>query len=58
MLTRAEDTANFVPTGKTNRKVDKILKPSAVLAYNRAKKEVNLLEQKHHCVRLPSGVRR
>lgn len=43
--TRPEDVKNSCPTGKHNRKGEPVYKPSAVLAYNSAKKGVDYSDQ-------------
>lgn len=43
--TRAEDTSNLVPTGKRNRAGEDVMKPTAVMAYNAAKKGVDISDQ-------------
>lgn len=45
LSTRVKDSANLMPTGKNNRASEPILKPTAVLAYNKAKKGVDLSDQ-------------
>lgn len=45
LSTRPEDSANLIPTGKNNRAGVPILKPTAVVAYNKAKKGVDISDQ-------------
>ncbi|XP_046666740.1 uncharacterized protein LOC124358490 [Homalodisca vitripennis] len=43
--TRPEDVDNLIPTGRRNQRGEEVRKPSAVLAYNAAKKGVDYSDQ-------------